>query len=57
MMDLYYPNTAWLTIRRDVFERLQQYKMEHAIPGWDQLLEHLLDRQKRDRQKEEAVAS
>ncbi len=57
MMDLYYPNTAWLTLRRDVFERLQQYKMEHAIPGWEQLLEHLLDRQTRDRQKEEAVAS
>ena len=32
MMDLYYPNSAWLSLRRDVFERLQRYKMTHSIP-------------------------
>jgi hypothetical protein len=42
MMDLYYPNTAWLCLRRDIFERLYQHKVEHAIPTWEKLLEGLL---------------
>ena len=42
MMDHYYPNTAWLCLRRDVFERLSQYKMEHAIPTWEQAVEALI---------------
>ena len=43
MMDLYYPNSAWLSIRRDVFDRLHQYKINHGIPAWEQTLERLLD--------------
>jgi hypothetical protein len=42
MMDLYYPNTAWLCLRKDVFDRLNQYKMSHGIPAWEQTLERLL---------------
>jgi hypothetical protein len=42
MMDLYYPNTAWLNVRRDVFDRLNRYKMSHGIPAWEQVLERLL---------------
>lgn len=42
MMDLYYPNGAWLRLRRDVFERLYQYKVQHAIPTWEQAFEKLL---------------
>jgi hypothetical protein len=42
MMDLYYPNTAWINVRRDVFDRLNQYKMSHGIPAWEQVLERLL---------------
>ena len=42
MMDHYYPNTAWLCLRRDVFERLSRYKMEHAIPTWEQAIESLV---------------
>ncbi len=42
MMDHYYPNTAWLCLRRDVFERLSRYKMEHAIPTWEQAVETLI---------------
>jgi hypothetical protein len=42
MMDIYYPNTAWLCLRRDVFERLHQYKVENAIPTWEQTFERLL---------------
>lgn len=42
MMDAYYPNTAWLCLRRDIFERLYQYKMRHAIPTWEGLLEAMI---------------
>jgi len=42
MMDLYYPNTAWLNLRRDVFERLQAYKVLHGIPSWEQTIERIL---------------
>ncbi|MGA8728500.1 MAG: DUF6084 family protein [Terracidiphilus sp.] len=42
MMDSYYPNTAWLGLRRDVFERLYQYKVQHGIPSWEQALESVL---------------
>ncbi len=43
MMDLYYPNSAWLCLRRDVFERLSRYKSERGIPTWEQALERLID--------------
>ncbi len=43
MMDTNYPNTAWLTLRRDVFERFYQFKMRHGIPTWEQALERALD--------------
>ena len=42
VIDLYYPNTAWLTLRRDVFDRLHEYKMQNSIPTWDLALERLL---------------
>jgi hypothetical protein len=43
MMDMYYPNTAWLCLRRDVFERLHQYKIRNGIPTWERALEAMLD--------------
>jgi hypothetical protein len=42
MMDHYYPNSAWLCLRRDIFERLYRYKVEHGLPTWEQTLESLL---------------
>jgi Family of unknown function (DUF6084) len=42
MMDIYYPNTAWLCLRRDIFERLYRYKIAHGIPTWEQALERML---------------
>ncbi len=43
MMESYYPNSVWLNLHRDVFERLYRYKMQHGIPTWEQALEHVLD--------------
>lgn len=42
MMDVYYPNSVWLSLRRDVFERLYQYKTQRGIPTWEQALEEML---------------
>lgn len=42
MMDIYYPNSAWLCLRRDVFERLYEYKVALGIPTWEQALESIL---------------
>ena len=42
MMDLYYPDTAWLCLRRDVFERLYEFKSRYGIPTWEQTLERML---------------
>jgi hypothetical protein len=39
LMDHYYPNVAWLTLRRDVFDRLYRYKVERGIPTWEQVVE------------------
>jgi hypothetical protein len=50
MMDSYYPNSVWLNLRRDAFERLYRYKVQHGIVTWEQALEELLD-------AEEAVKS
>jgi hypothetical protein len=42
MIDHYYPETAWLCVRRDVFDRLRSYKARHGIPTWEQTLERML---------------
>jgi hypothetical protein len=42
MMQAYYPNGAWLHVRRDVFDRLYRYKMQRGIPTWEQALESIL---------------
>ena len=43
MMESYYPNSVWLNLHRDVFERLYRYKMQRGIPTWEQALEQVLD--------------
>jgi hypothetical protein len=42
MMDAYYPNTVWLCLRSDAFERLNQFKILQGIPTWEQALEALV---------------
>jgi hypothetical protein len=43
MMDRYYPNTAVLAFRRDLFDRLNDFKTQNHIGSWDQVLERMLD--------------
>ncbi len=42
LIESYYPNSAWLSLRKDVFERLYEYKVRHGIPTWEQTLERVL---------------
>ncbi|HYR85838.1 MAG TPA: DUF6084 family protein [Terriglobia bacterium] len=42
MMDAYYPNTAWLCLRRDVFDRLCAYKVKQGIPTFEEALEAVI---------------
>lgn len=42
MMDAHYPNSAWLSLRRDAFERLYRYKVHHGIPTFESVVEKLI---------------
>jgi hypothetical protein len=42
LMDVYYPNSAWLALQRDTFEKLYQYKVREGIPTWEEALERAL---------------
>jgi hypothetical protein len=42
LMDQHYPNSAWLCLRKDVFDRLSMYKSRRGLPTWEQALERLL---------------
>ncbi|HWG47157.1 MAG TPA: DUF6084 family protein [Gemmataceae bacterium] len=42
LMELYYPNSVWLLLRKDVFDLLNQYRSRQGLPTWEQTLEKLL---------------
>lgn len=42
MMDHYYPNSAWLRLERDAFERLYEYKREQGLATWEEAIERLI---------------
>jgi Family of unknown function (DUF6084) len=51
MMEMHYPNTAWLCLRRDVFEQLYEYKVRHGIPTWEQAISRALATEAKDEVK------
>jgi hypothetical protein len=42
IMQAHYPNSAWLYLERDVFERLCQFKRRSGVTSWEQAIEQLL---------------
>jgi Family of unknown function (DUF6084) len=42
MIQRYYPNSAWIRLRKDVFDQLYQYKATHGLPTWEEVVDHLL---------------
>jgi hypothetical protein len=55
MIDIYYPNIAWLCLRRDVFDRLSRYKMQRGIPTWEQTLDSILPAVEKTESKESLI--
>jgi Family of unknown function (DUF6084) len=49
LMSSHYPNSAWLSLRRDVFERLAAYKSRVGMLTWDQAVERLLAHDQQER--------
>jgi hypothetical protein len=43
LMDTYYPNSAWLALHRDTFEKLYQFKVREGIPTWEEAIERALN--------------
>lgn len=44
LMDHHYPNTAWLALHRETFDRLYTFKREHGLATWEQVIDRLLSR-------------
>ncbi len=42
LMELHYPHSTWLCLRKDVFDQLNQYRSRQGLPTWEQTLERLL---------------
>lgn len=42
MMQQYYPDSAWLCLRRDAFDRLNDYRSQMRLPTFEQALNRLL---------------
>lgn len=42
VIDAHFPNCAVLSLRREVFERLNRYRSQHGLVRWDDAVERLL---------------
>jgi hypothetical protein len=42
MIEMHYPNSAWLCLHRDAFEQLYDYKVRNGIPTWEQAIARAL---------------
>lgn len=60
LMEEHFPNSAWLCIRRDVFDRLYAFKRANGDATWENTIERLLsrvmDEAEDDKKTEEACA-
>jgi hypothetical protein len=44
LMEHHYPDSAWVAMRRDVFDRLYEFKRREGLASWDEAFERMLDR-------------
>jgi hypothetical protein len=42
MIDRYFPDSAWLRLRRAQFDRLAAYRSKHTLLSWEQVVDRLL---------------
>jgi hypothetical protein len=57
MMDAHFPNSAWLSLRRDAFEQLYNYKVRHGLPTWEHVIARLLASEEITREKPDEVTA
>ena len=43
VMDLYFPGTAWIRVRRETLDALQRFKSHRALPTWDDAIGALIE--------------
>jgi len=48
VMAQHYPNSTWVNLHRDVFERLYEYRRLHGLATWDDAVDRLLETAARD---------
>ena len=41
-MDVHFPNSTWLRVRRETLDNLQRFKSRLTLPDWDDTIEALL---------------
>jgi hypothetical protein len=51
MMEHYFPNSAWLRLRKDAFDRLYDYKVRLGLPTWEAAVEQLLQASGREAER------
>ncbi len=42
MIERHFPNTAYVRMRKDVFDQLNAYKAAHSLPTWEEVFARLL---------------
>ena len=42
MMERYFPNSAWIRLRKDALDQLYDYKVRRGLPTWEAAVEALL---------------
>ena len=42
VMNVHFPNSAWIRLQKDVFDQLYQYKITHGLITWEDALVRLL---------------
>ena len=48
MMDHYFPNSAWVRLHRDAYNRLYDYKLRRGLPTWEATVEALVRASERE---------
>lgn len=53
----HYGDSAWLRLPKECMDRLYRYRVARGIPGWDRLLNQLLDQAEREELREPTEVS
>jgi hypothetical protein len=53
MMDHHYPNSAWISLPRETFDRLYAFKREQGLTSWEQVIDRLLPESSRPESPED----